>query len=137
MRLRFRSQSDASGGFDGFNFDSLRIVLYDPAAQPVPLAVGGAVPPRAVELASPAPNPVHGLARFSFALPGAGDARLEILDVTGRRVRVLAAGPLEAGRYVRGWDRTDDHGRSVPPGIYLARLSTPAGTATRRFAVLE
>jgi hypothetical protein len=137
VRLRFRSQVYNGGGFDGMNLDSVRIWLFDPAAQPAPVAVGGGDAPRALELAPPSPNPARGLARFGFALPRGGETRLEILDVAGRNVRSLANGRLEAGHYVRGWDRTDDRGRTVAPGIYLARLSTPEGVAVRRFAVLD
>ena len=137
VRLRYRLQSDGSAQFDGFNFDSLRIVVYDPAAQPGPSAVGDGTPPLALGLASPSPNPMRTFARFSFTLPRAGRVRLEVLDVQGRRVATLADGAMSASRYVRGWDVRDDEGRAVPPGMYLARLSGVLGSVTRRFVVLE
>ena len=137
VRLRYRLQSDGSAQFDGFNFDSLRIVVYDPAAQPGPSAVGDGTPPLALGLASPSPNPMRTFGRFSFTLPRAGRVRLEVLDVQGRRVATLADGAMSASRYVRGWDVRDDEGRAVPPGMYLARLSGVLGSVTRRFVVLK
>jgi hypothetical protein len=137
VRFRFRSQSDGYTNFDGFNFDSLRVVLFDPAAQPGPMAVGDGALPAILELAPPAPNPVCGFARFTFALPRAGAVRLEILDVQGRRVRTLADAVLPANRYVRGWDLRDDAGNATRPGVYFVRLSGAAGGAVRRFVLIR
>ena len=87
VRFRFRSLSDGSVVFDGFDFDSLRIELYDLGAQPAPVAVGTGAPPAALDLAPPAPDPVRGSARLAFALPAAGNVRLEILDLSLRQLR--------------------------------------------------
>ena len=135
VRFRFRTLADGGAQFDGFNFDSLRIVLYDTGAQPAPVAVEAALP-AALEFAPPAPNPARGGVRFAFALPAAGPARLEVLDLAGRRVRLLLDGELRAQRYAFGWNLRDDGDRPVAPGVYLALLSTEAGRITRRLAVL-
>jgi hypothetical protein len=136
VHLRFRLTSDPGGEFDGFNFDSLRLVTFDPAAQPAPVAVGGTAA-TSLALAPPVPNPAFAETRFTFLLPRAAAVRLEILDLAGRRVHRLADGTLRAERYVRGWDLRDDAGRRVPPGLYLARLATPEGVRVRRLAVLR
>jgi len=137
VNLRFRGLSDSGGQFDGLAFDSLRIVIYDPAAQPVPVAVANGPLPATLALASPLPNPARDRARFDFALPRAGLARLEILDVQGRRVRTLVDGPLAAGRYVHGWDLRDASGNGVAPGVYLARLTSGGAAQVRRLVVLD
>ena len=134
VRLRYRVLSDVGSRLDGFNFDSLRIVVYDPAAQPTPVAVGDAAPAARLELSPPAPDPVRGSARFAFALPVAGDVTLELFDALGRHVRTLAAASLPAGRYVRIWDARDEAGRAVPAGVYLARLSSSGWSSSGRAA---
>ncbi|MFH1568212.1 MAG: FlgD immunoglobulin-like domain containing protein, partial [Gemmatimonadota bacterium] len=50
------------------------------------------------------------------------EVRVEIHDLSGRRVRLL--GPLQssAGQVRLAWDGTSDSGAPVPPGIYLYRL---------------
>ncbi len=136
VRFRFRSRADGLAQYDGFNFDSLRIVLYSTTSQPAPVAVETAPAP-ALEFAPLAPNPVRGEARFAFALPATGPVRLEVFDLAGRSVRVLLDGTIQAQRYHFGWDVRDGNGRVVPPGIYLARLGSAAGSITRRFAVLR
>ena len=134
--LRLRTVSDASTRYDGFSFDTLQVLLYDPAAQPSPVAVGPATV-AALELAAPSPNPARSLAHLGFTLPRAGTADLAVHDVQGRLVRTLAGGPREAGQYAIGWDLRDDGGRRVAPGLYLVRLVDATGARTRRVVVLQ
>jgi len=136
VRFRLRSMSDSGIEFDGMSFDSLRIVIYDPNAQPAPLAVaahaGGPL-----ELDAPRPNPARAGATFGWSLPRGGAARLEILDLAGRRVATLADGAFGANRYVRAWDLRDARGSRVAPGVYFARLSSADGMRLRRLVVLD
>jgi hypothetical protein len=136
VRLRLRTLSDAGTNYDGFSFDSLRVLLFDPAQQPVPTAVGPEAAPL-LALAAPWPNPARSVAHLGFALPRAVSLGLAIHDLQGRRVRTLASGRLAAGRYALAWDLRDDAGRPVAPGVYLARLSGEAGERTHRIVVLQ
>ena len=143
VRLRFRSRADGGTQLDGLGLDSLRILLYDPAAQPAPVAVGPGAGVARFALAPPAPNPARGRVRFAFDLPaGAGEFSLDVLDVQGRRV-VSYAEPVgradgsSAGTSWRwGWDLHDEGGRRVAPGLYLVRLRAGAAEAVRRVVVL-
>ena len=80
------------------------------------------------------PNPaVGGELTVFFALPSGAPARLELLDIGGRRVARREVGPLGPGRHAvnLGGDRT------IPPGIYLVRLSRTGETHVSRVAVIE
>ena len=68
-----------------------------------------------------------------FALPTAALARLELLDVSGRRVAEREVGSLGAGRHAL--DLVG--GRSLAPGLYLVRLTQGANTRTARVAELR
>jgi hypothetical protein len=73
------------------------------------------------------PNPAtSGNAWIQWEMPRAARGTLTLHDVSGRRVRRLAAGNLEAQGRVR-WDGADDQGRLVPAGAYLCRLETEGG----------
>ena len=61
-------------------------------------------------------------------------ARDAELDVRGRRVRTLDAGPGLSGLVT--WDGRDDGGRRVPSGVYLARFLADGRDGTRRFVYL-
>jgi carboxypeptidase T len=137
VRLRYRVRSDTGTRLAGLDMDSLRVMVYDPAAQPSPVAVEDGPPPKHLALSAPSPSPVRGKARFTLALPVSGAVRLELFDLAGRHVATLAEGTLAAGRYVREWDGKDGAGRPAPAGVYLARLAGDAGQETRRFAVIH
>ena len=139
VNLRFRVIAGNGGNYDGFRIDSIRVLTFDPALQPAPVAVEG---PQAIGLArapamdAPLPNPARALARLAFSVPG-GMMRLEVLDIQGRRVRALATGETAAGRYQHGWDLRDEAGRAVAPGLYVVRLEAGAGAVSRRLLVLH
>lgn len=88
-------------------------------------------------LAGARPNPVRGGASVHFTLPHAMHARLDVLDVAGRRVASLADGTLEAGEHALAWPGRDARGRGLPAGIYLVRLEAIGRALTRRVAVIE
>ena len=136
VRLRFRLRSDGNTNFDGLSLDSLRVLLFDPAAQPALVAVGPPSAQGTLELSNPWPNPAHRSARFEFALPAPGEASLEVLDLAGRVVRTLSSGTIDAGRYARQWDMSDTNGHRVNAGVYFVRLRTSAQRLTRRLVVM-
>lgn len=76
-----------------------------------------------------APNPFNPRVRLAFDLPAAGPARLEIFDLRGRRVRLLADVPSSPGPQEAWWDGNDDGGHPLPSGWYLCRLAAPGGAA--------
>jgi hypothetical protein len=65
-------------------------------------------------------------------LEASATVRVDLFDLSGRRVRNLAWRQLPAGPSVLPWDGRDDGGRSLPRGIYFARLSSPGRLATTR-----
>lgn len=73
--------------------------------------------------------------RFSWQLGRASDARLEVFDVTGRRVATPRQGLFAAGSGALLWRAQDDRGAPLVSGAYFARLVTPDGAAAARFAV--
>ena len=108
--------------------------LADELAPPV---VG--VPPEAAAALSFRavwPNPSAGATNLRFALPHAGSVTLEVIDVTGRRVRALLAAELAAGEHGASWDLRDDTGARVRPGLYFLRLVTPTQSVSRRMVAL-
>lgn len=69
---------------------------------------------------------------FALDLPEAADVRVELLDVSGRRVATLAAGPMAAGRHRL---ECGSGGRALPSGVYFARAAIRArGWSTERSA---
>ena len=81
------------------------------------------------------PNPTRGNGlNVAFTLPiEATAARLELLDVSGRRVLSREVGSLGAGRHTVNLAE----GRKVAPGVYWVRLTQGASWRSTRVAVIE
>ena len=127
-----------TGGFgvavcvrNGGEADTIRwaVEVYDPAGvdqQPEPLHPGEVV------FYEPSPNPFNAAVRLGFGLPRAGDAKLCIYDIYGRRVAVLCSGRLAAGGHVFVWD-----GGGCPSGVYLAVLEAGESMLIRKVALVK
>lgn len=85
-----------------------------------------------VSFASPSPNPASGMVRLGFSTPGDARVRLDVFDITGRRVRVLHAGSMIAGVHELVWDLRDASGQRVAPGLYFAALVVDERRLTQR-----
>ena len=83
------------------------------------------------------PNPFADRTRLSMDLAAAGPVRLAVFDVTGREVRILVDRVLPAGRHEFAWDRRDDCGRVLAPGVYLVRWSGTGRGDRVRLVVLD
>jgi hypothetical protein len=90
--------------------------------------------PVAFALEGVRPNPANGRSlRVAFALPHRAAARLELLDVSGRRVVAREVGSLGAGRHTV--DLAEGH--RFAPGLYWVRLEQEANRRMTRVAVIE
>jgi hypothetical protein len=80
------------------------------------------------------PNPARRRVTIRYQLAAdAARARVRVMDMAGRTVRVLTA-PTSAGSQQVVWNLEDRRGRRVSNGVYVAELSVqPAsGSALRR-----
>ena len=86
-------------------------------------------------LARPLPNPSAGETVLGFSMPQTGVARVEILDLTGRRVWSSEA-LYAPGAHSLRWDGRASRGGAVPAGVYFVRLVTAFGERAARVARL-
>ncbi len=93
--------------------------------------------PRQLRLLPAFPNPFNPSVTGAYELPAEGPVRLEVLDMRGRRVRVLVDGPQGAGRHRVVWDGTDSHGEPLPSGVYLVRLRAAGRALTEKLTLLR
>ncbi len=88
--------------------------------------------PTEATLSAAYPNPFVAATTLGFALPAASEVTLEVLDVLGRRVALLAEGTREAGPHTVAWDAS-----ALPSGAYLVRLVAGGAVQTRRVTLLR
>ena len=85
-----------------------------------------------------APNPARRRVSIDFTLTSAGVIDVDVLDVTGRRVRALgASAKLAVGRHTLSWEGRDDQDRPAPSGLYFVRVRAGGIDAVRKVVILE
>jgi len=108
---------------------------------------GETTEPAAVRIEAVFPNPIALGGTLRLRVPQAGQAspldgstrtarvRVELFDVRGRRVGRPLDADLAAGVYDLPIDARDEDGRRLRGGVYFLRVTTPAGSETRRVAI--
>jgi TRAP-type uncharacterized transport system substrate-binding protein len=71
-------------------------------------------------------------ATLEYTLPEAGQVRLTIYDMLGRRVATLKKGSKKAGRHRVSLERTD-----LSSGVYFGRLRVGDQTRTHKITVVR
>ena len=108
-----------------------RDARHSASADPNPLAVQDEKPLVFV-LEQNSPNPFNPSTLISFALPKAGQARLEIYNATGQKVATLANGLQTAGKHSFVWDA-----KSFASGIYFYVLKAEGLVQTKKMVLLK
>ena len=88
-----------------------------------PVAVEPA-PPAFTRLYAPMPNPLTAGSTLRFDLAHPTRARLEVFDLSGRRVASLTDREFAPGRYNLRWDGRGESGGALGSGLYFVRLTT-------------
>ena len=110
--------------------------VYSSAAPPAQLEPVGRPLPSRFALAQNQPNPFSPATIIAFEVPERCRVKLEVFDLSGRRLRTLMEGEYPAGYHTAGWDRRDAHGVKVRSGVYLYRLTAGAFRAQKRMVVV-
>jgi len=84
---------------------------------------GTAGAPREFALSAAWPNPSRGPVTMDFSVAKSAHVTLDVVDLQGRQVSVLADREFSAGRYQLKWDGRSDRGQ-VPAGVYFVRFIT-------------
>ncbi len=117
---------------------SIHIKDFDPEGlkNGIITAIADALP-SGFAIAGNFPNPFNPSTAISFSLPKTGTASLAVYDITGRKVRDLAAGLMTAGAHSAVWNGRDASGRAVSSGVYFARLSLGGAAVTHRMTLMK
>ena len=99
----------------------------NPVAAVIPMPSDGLI------LAGVRPNPSRSAFSVVFTLSEASPARIELLDLAGRRLLTRDLAGLGPGSHVVGLPET----RTLPAGVYLVRLSQGRRSVTTRAVVVR
>jgi flagellar hook assembly protein FlgD len=87
---------------------------------------------------SVAPSVATPQATIRFATTVPGPVRIELYDLSGRRVRRLFDAPFMApGLHNVTMDGRGEHGEPLGRGVYFYRVQAPERSATGRFVIVR
>lgn len=88
--------------------------------------------PKRIELSQNYPNPFNPSTVISYNLPQQGAVSLQVFDMTGRRIAVLAEEFQAAGAYTYEFDASN-----LSSGVYMYRLQTSGTVLTRKMTLIK
>jgi hypothetical protein len=121
-------------GVDG---DTLTAETLAPQTSNLLASPGPAATPAALAIGDVSPNPFNPSTTVHYTVPEGGAVTLEIVDVSGRRVRSLFSGVHAGGSHVALWNGLDDSGRPAASGVYLVRLESAGRVETRKVTLVR
>jgi len=83
------------------------------------------------------PNPSEGAVTISYSLARSDEVEVSVYDATGKFVRRLVSGEVDAGRHVIEWDGRDYRGLEVGSGLYFIELQAGSRTFIRKLIMLR
>ncbi len=81
------------------------------------------------------PNPFNDYTKIRYILPGETNVNLSIYDISGRLITTLVNKHEGAGEKTIVWDRTDNTGNKVQPGIYFYVLRAGNKSYSRKMMI--
>jgi len=83
------------------------------------------------------PNPSEGAVSINYSLARSDEVEVSVYDATGKFVRRLVSGEVDAGRHVIEWDGRDYRGLEVGSGLYFIELKAGSRTFIRKLIMLR
>ena len=98
--------------------------------------------PTQTQLLANYPNPFNPETWIPFQLAQDSTVTAKIYDVTGKQIRMMELGYVQAGNYVESskaiyWDGKTETGEAVSSGTYFYQLQVGDYTETRKMVILK
>jgi len=78
------------------------------------------------------PNPFNPTTTMTLIMPVSGDMQVDVYNLLGQSVAILASGYKDAGRYNLTWDATD-----VSSGMYFVKAEADGFTKTQKLMLMK
>jgi hypothetical protein len=83
------------------------------------------------------PNPFSTNTTIHYVVEEGNTVKLIIYDIRGNKVKTLVDNIPQSGEQILEWDKTNDTGSSVSPGIYFCHLKTGQESKTIKLIVAQ
>jgi hypothetical protein len=101
------------------------------------LALDGIGLPDVFALHNNYPNPFNPVTNISYDIPEVAQVTLDIYNISGQKVRTLAQGHHEPGRYRIQWNATNDYGNPLSSGMYIYRIRAGDFVSVKKLILMK
>jgi hypothetical protein len=84
-----------------------------------------------------APGLVRNSTTIRFSIANGGYGKLDVFDISGKLVKTLVNGNVNAGNHSVTWNRTDNNNEKVSGGVYFYKLTVGNETVTRKIVAVK
>jgi len=102
-----------------------------------PSAIESAAAPAEWRLYQNYPNPFNLTTNIMFELPADAAVKIEVFDITGRRMAFYDLGTIPAGRHNFKWNGLNEEERPVSSGIYFYRVQAGDVDFARKMLLIK
>jgi hypothetical protein len=101
------------------------------------LALHGIGLPEVFALHNNYPNPFNPVTNISYDIPEVAQVTLDIYNISGQKVRTLAQGQHEPGRYRIQWNATNDYGKPLSSGMYIYKIHAGDFVSVKKLILMK
>jgi len=83
------------------------------------------------------PNPFNSQTTLVYSVPLSGRVTVRIFNILGKEVVRLLDEQMSPGEFRISWGGSNEEGRQVPSGIYLARMQLGREVTTIKLLILK
>ena len=83
------------------------------------------------------PNPARDNVLFAFDLNESAHVRIQVYNVLGQMIKIIADATYEAGHTEILWDLTDENRRELPKGTYFYRIYNDLEEVTGKILLID
>ncbi|HMQ70442.1 MAG TPA: T9SS type A sorting domain-containing protein, partial [Ignavibacteria bacterium] len=102
----------------------------------VSIADNNSIFPKEIQLYQNYPNPFNPVTTINFSIPKQGNVKLEVYDVTGKKVKTLINGLRAAGNYTINFSATEG-GSNLSSGVYFYRIESGDFIEVKRMILIK
>ena len=88
--------------------------------------------PHSFRLAKAFPNPFNPVTTISFEVPHESNVKLEVYDITGSKIKILADNNFQAGYHSLSWDASN-----VSSGIYFIKMQSERFSEVQKLMLVK
>jgi hypothetical protein len=83
------------------------------------------------------PNPFNPSTTIRYTIPSAGEVKIFIYNIIGKRVKTLFEGYQNSGTNSVNWNGRNDFNAAVGAGIYFYTVKTSTGSLTGKMILMK